>query len=187
MSSAVQLTNSLRRGNFDLPSKSELRSQRSLIQLDVFQSSQDSIYASPSLTSRVASTLTTPLWWALESLSLVDSTHVEPEATLWARIRGRHVVVALLEKAASVVVEKLTGRTTSSPADSLYDFSTFKKLFGGVGDVFEDVALSEVDLRVLVKFLARDQGIIVADRHVSHAQTCLMPLNYDVLMLLLSS
>lgn len=169
MSSAVRLTSSFLLGLFDLPSKSELIVQRSLIPFGAFQNSQDSIYASPSLTSRATKALTTPLWWVLESLSLVDNTHVAPEPTIWTQIRGRYVVVALLERAASVVVDKLRDRATSSPADSLYDFYAFKKLFGGIGDVFEGVALSERDLRVLIKFLSRDQGVIVSSRDVSHS------------------
>ena len=72
-----------------------------------------------------------------------------------------------MKKAANVVVERLRERLTPSPADALYDFDSFKKLFGGASDVFDDVALSDLDLKVLIKFLTRDQKAVVVDRNVS--------------------
>ena len=105
-------------------------------------------------------------------MSLVDSNGIEPETTLWSRIKGKHVVLPLLEKAADVVEEKLRSRLTSSPADALYDFNGFKRLFGGKGAAFAGVALSETDLKILLKFLARDRVAIVVDKNVRHPPMC---------------
>ncbi|KAL5529742.1 hypothetical protein ACEPAG_5727 [Sanghuangporus baumii] len=146
---------------------SELRDNQSLIPLDEFMNSATSVYYRGSLAYRAASyALGKPLWWALEQLSLVDSESVEPETSLWKKVKGRYVVLENVEKAADAVTEVLRQNVTLSPADSLYSFQAFRRQFGQMGAVLEEAALSELDLRVLVRFLERDRKIIVTDEEV---------------------
>ncbi|KAI5119736.1 hypothetical protein M0805_008666 [Coniferiporia weirii] len=142
----------------------ELQDSRALIPLKDFLNSPTSVYDTGSLAYKVASYVVgKPLWWALEQLSLVDSEHVESESSLWKKAKGQYVVLSNVEKAGDVVVERLRQKVTSSPADSLYSFSSFRREFGSRGSIFEGVALSEPDLRILVKFLDRDRKLIVSD------------------------
>lgn len=148
--------------------KSELRDSRSLIPFDEFMTSTTSVYYRGSVAYRAASfALGKPLWWALEQLSLVDSENVESETSLWRKVKGKYVVLENVEKAAHAVTEVLRQNVTLSPADSLYSFQAFRKQFGHVGIALEGAALSETDMRVLIKFLERDKGIIVTHENVS--------------------
>ncbi|KAL5511111.1 hypothetical protein ACEPAH_4326 [Sanghuangporus vaninii] len=146
---------------------SELRDNLSLIPLDEFMNSTTSVYYRGSLAYRAASyALGKPLWWALEQLSLVDSESVESETSLWKKLKGKYVVLENVEKAADAVTDLLRKNVTLSPADSLYSFQAFRRQFGQMGAVLEGTALSEFDLRVLVRFLERDRKIIVTDEEV---------------------
>ncbi|KAL5532598.1 hypothetical protein ACEPAF_4372 [Sanghuangporus sanghuang] len=146
---------------------SELRDNLSLIPLDEFMNSTTSVYYRGSLAYRAASyALGKPLWWALERLSLVDSESVESETSLWKKLKGKYVVLQNVEKAADAVTDLLRQNVTLSPADSLYSFQAFRRRFGQMGAVLEGIALSEFDLRVLVRFLERDRKIIVTDEEV---------------------
>ena len=134
------------------------------------------IYESASIAYKAASyILGKPLWWALEQLSLVDSNRVESEAQLWMKLKGTYVVLDLVERAADIVSTKLRHKVISSSADALYSFDQFRREFGFHGAVLDGVKLSETDLRVLVKFLDRDKGVIVSDKDVSkqrHVRKC---------------
>ena len=126
------------------------------------------VYNRRSLAYEVVShALGKPLWWALEQLSLVDSEHVEPEEVLWKKVKGKYVVLTNVEKVADVIAEALRQNVTSSPADSLYSFESFRRRFNHIGAALEDTALSDTDLRVLLKFLDRDRKIIVTEGDVS--------------------
>ncbi|THH10698.1 hypothetical protein EW145_g1134 [Phellinidium pouzarii] len=139
----------------------ELQDTRALIPLSDFLNSPISVYDTGSLAYKIASCVVgKPLWWALEQLSLVDSERVESETSIWRKVRGHYVVLANVEKVGDIVVERLRQKGSSSPADSLYSFDSFRKEFGGV---IEGTSLSDVDLKVLVKFLDRDRKLIVSD------------------------
>lgn len=144
--------------------KTELRDNHSLIPLDEFMNATTSIYDGGSLPYRAVSyALVRPLWWALEQLSLVDSDRVESEPSLWKKVTGNYVVLENVEKAADVVANLLRQNVTLSPADSLYTIEMFRSQFGMRSIALEGVALTETDLRILVKFLDRDRGTIVSD------------------------
>ncbi|KAL5489779.1 hypothetical protein ACEPAI_4611 [Sanghuangporus weigelae] len=146
---------------------SELRDHHSLIPLDEFINSSATVYYRGSLAYRAASyALGKPLWWALEQLSLVDSESVESETSLWKKLKGKYVMLENVEKAADAVTNLLRQNVTLSPADSLYSFQAFRRRFGQMGAVLEGTALSEFDLRVLVRFLERDRKIIVTNEEV---------------------
>ncbi|KLO08957.1 Snf7-domain-containing protein [Schizopora paradoxa] len=143
---------------------SELRDTHALIPFEHFLSSTTPIYHSGSLAYRVATTVVgKPLWWALQQLSFVDGDSHESEAALWRRVSGRYVVLSLVEKAADAVERRRQKQVMVSRADALYSFETFREAFG---DVLPDVALSNSDLKVLVKYLDRDRRVLVSDGEV---------------------
>lgn len=145
----------------------ELRDTNILFPLDNFMNSSHPIYESASIAYKAASyILGKPLWWALEQLSLVDSNRIESEAQLWMKLKGTYVVLDLVERAADIVSTKLRHKVISSSADALYSFDQFRREFGFHGAVLDGVKLSETDLRVLVKFLDRDKGVIVSDKDI---------------------
>lgn len=148
--------------------KTELKYNQSLIPLRAFMNAKTSIYYPGSLVYRVTSYVVgKPLWWALEQLNLVDSDKVmESETTLWKKIEGRYIVVGSLEKAADAVIKHQELIRSTSPADSLYSFESFKAVFGKQGALLDDVSLSDDDIRVLLKYLERDRRVIVSDREV---------------------
>ena len=108
-----------------------------------------------------------PLWWALEQLNLVEADGpIESESTLWRKIKGRYVILSNLEKAADTVVERQRQKGAVSPSDVLYTFDSFRKEFCNPGTE-ERLPLSDQDLKVLIRFLERDKGVIVSDKEVS--------------------
>ena len=79
-----------------------------LLPLSTFLSAPTSIYAAPSLPSRIASTLIArPLWWGLQQLNIVsaDGSGAERESTekRWNKVKGRYVVKATLEVSSGCV------------------------------------------------------------------------------------
>lgn len=131
--------------------------------------STTSIYYPGSLIGRVAfNVVARPLWWALEHLTIIEPEgHFHSDETLWKRVKGQHVVINNLEKAGDAVVERQRQKGAVSPSDVLYTYESFKKEFGDVVDA--GLVLSDDDMRVLVKFLDRDKGVIVADKDVSES------------------
>ena len=108
-----------------------------------------------------------PLWWALEQLNLVEADGpVESESTLWRKVKGRYVILSNLEKVADTVVERQRQKGAVSPSDVLYTFESFRKEFCNPGEE-ERLPLSDQDLKVLIRFLERDKGVIVSDKEVS--------------------
>ncbi|EJD02423.1 Snf7-domain-containing protein [Fomitiporia mediterranea MF3/22] len=142
----------------------DLRDKHALIPLEEFLSSPTSVYDRESLAYRVVSfAVGKPLWWAMEQLNLVDSEHVESEASLWKKVAGNYVFLSNVEKAADAVTELLRQNVTSSPADSLYSFESFRRLSSSADIALENSTLSETDVKVLLRFLDRDRKIIVTD------------------------
>jgi charged multivesicular body protein 7 len=146
--------------------KSELRNTKAFFPLQQFRTSTQSIYDSGWLPYRIASfVIGKPLWWTLQQLSIVGSDDAggsESDAQRWKKVKGDYVVVSLLEQAAAAVLHQQESK--SSLADSLYDFDGFKKEFGTCA--FEGLELSNLDVKVLVKFLERDRQAIVVQRGV---------------------
>jgi len=104
-----------------------------------------------------------PLWWALQQLSLVDADSHDSEAALWRKVTGKYVVLSLLENAADAVVLRRQKQVAVSRADALYSFDAFREAFS---DVLPDVALSDSDLKILIKYLDRDRQVLVSDGEV---------------------
>lgn len=147
--------------------KSELCYIKAFFPLAQFRTSTQSIYNPGWLPYRIASfVIGKPLWWTLQQLSIVSSDDAggsESDAQRWKKVKGDYVVVGLLEQAAEAVLQHQ--ESGSSLADSLYDFDGFKREFGTCA--FEGLELSNLDIKVLVKFLERDRQAIVVQRGVS--------------------
>lgn len=87
--------------------------------------------------------------------------HHHKDTSWW----GDYVLVPLLERAADAVMERQDTRM-ASPGDALYTMETFQTAFAGVCGGDEDDALREMDVKVLVRYLERDRGILVTDKEV---------------------
>lgn len=73
--------------------------------------------------------------------------------------------MGLLERAAEAVLAKQEEEAGLSLADSLYSFDGFKRQFSRVA--LDGVTLSDLDLKVLLRFLERDKHAIVRQGDVS--------------------
>ena len=136
--------------------------RHTLIPLDTFMALKTSIYYPGSLAYRIASYVVgRPLWWALQQMNLVDGEEASTSGSssnVWKDVRGPYIFVPILERVAEIVLERQKGADLSA---SLYSFESFKNKYGAVGAVLPDVALSETDLKVLLKYFIRDKGVIV--------------------------
>jgi charged multivesicular body protein 7 len=115
------------------------------------------------LPTRIAAyVLGKPLWWALEQLGVVGEEgdgHGEKARTEWW---DEYVVLALVERLADAIVAAQARRATG-PAAGLYTFEGFRKAFG---DVVGQSGMSEMNAKVLVRFLERDRRVVVFDSEV---------------------
>jgi charged multivesicular body protein 7 len=108
-----------------------------------------------------------PLWWALEQLGAIsEERHSPSKEKDW---RGEYVVRVLVEKAADEV-EARQKEKYEGVSGGLYSLEGFKKEFEGV---LKDVVLSEVDVKVLIRYLERDRRVVVLDREVSASAFCI--------------
>ena len=87
---------------------------------------------------------------------------------------GEYVVRGLVEKAADGV-EFQQKKNSGQVSGELYSLEGFTREFEGV---LSGVVLSEVDLKILIRYLERDRGVVVLDREVrpcswDHAIGCL--------------
>lgn len=89
--------------------------------------------------------------------------HHHTDASWW----GDYVLVPLLERAADAVMERQ--HMMASPGDALYTVETFRTAFAGVCGGGEDDPLRETDVKVLVRYLERDRGVLVADKEVRYS------------------
>ncbi|OBZ75418.1 hypothetical protein A0H81_04292 [Grifola frondosa] len=109
-----------------------------------------------------------PLWWALQQLNVVSSEDAVlghgGDRERWKRVRGDYVVLSLLESAAEKVLERQRNKSGRSLADSLYDMEDFRREFAG--HALNDAVLSDLDLKILIKFLERDKRVIIVQREV---------------------
>ncbi|EMD38002.1 hypothetical protein CERSUDRAFT_152616 [Gelatoporia subvermispora B] len=145
----------------------ELCNSRNYFSLSDFLNASKSIYDPGWLPYRIASFVVgRPLWWALEQLSLVDSEDVSSasDRDRWKKMQGDYVILSLLERAADDVVQHQREKFTGSLADQLYDREGFKKEFSG--RALGGVVLSDLDLKVLLKYLERDKKVLVVQGDV---------------------
>ncbi|KAI0670392.1 Snf7-domain-containing protein [Trametes maxima] len=143
---------------------SELCASKALIPLPQFLNDSRSIYDPGWLPYRIASFVVgKPLWWALGQLGIVDSQANSfgdsSTAERWKKVKGDYVAVALLEGAAERILERQRQRDTGNLADSLYSEASFREEFASYA--FENAPLSELDVKVLLRFLERDKRAIV--------------------------
>lgn len=110
-----------------------------------------------------------PLWWALQQLSIVNpddalSGH-SGDVERWKQVKGDYVVLGLVEKAAEGTIRKQQTKAGLSLADSLYKLDGFKREFSRTA--LAGVVLSDLDLRIVLKFLERDRKVVITKGEVS--------------------
>lgn len=126
---------------------------------------KQSVYDPGWLPYRIASFVVgRPLWWALEQLEIVKSEDAYTETELWNRVAGDYTILELVENAADAVIRARDADGGAGVADRLYDFEGFKAMFAAKASGYEP--LSDLDVRVLVKFLERDRTVVVVDKEV---------------------
>ncbi|KAL7419050.1 hypothetical protein Q5752_005886 [Cryptotrichosporon argae] len=152
---------------------------RSLVPLPTFLASPTPIHASPSLSARAAALAAAPLWWALDQVN-PWSARGETEEQTWRRVRGEYAYVALVERAAARFAAHLAANPPLDYTSSLFSPTSFQTLVGAL-DLLSPVreagrkpdvpataspVLSSRDVEVLLRWLARDAGVIVYDGEV---------------------
>ena len=148
------------------PVKSELQEEKVYIPLNQFLTTAQSIYDPGWLPYRIANyVIGKPLWWALQQTGVVGPDDViESDTQRWKRIKGDYVLRDLVESAAQGVLAHQRTKETGAFADKLYTVETFRREFSGVA--LSDVILSDLDLKVLLKYLERDMKVVVVDGKV---------------------
>ncbi|EIN07271.1 Snf7-domain-containing protein [Punctularia strigosozonata HHB-11173 SS5] len=157
-----------------------------LIPLQAFLTAPTSIYTPTSLAWRVASNVVgKPVWWALKQTGLVPDD-VQPERERWRTAKGDYVVLALLEDAAEKILE-MQERSYGTPKDLIFSLESFKTEFGSV----VEGGLSDSDVKVVLKYLARDKGAVKVERELvkfiptglSGAEASITPVDHGLLEL----
>ncbi|EGN93262.1 hypothetical protein SERLA73DRAFT_97977 [Serpula lacrymans var. lacrymans S7.3] len=142
----------------------ELNTKKALISVSQYLSASQSIYESTWSPLKVTSyVLGKPLWWALQQLDIVQSEDSKSDGDMWKKVEGDYVVLWLLERAANVV-EVIHAEKSTTIADCLFTFDSFRKYVRA--ELLSGVSLSELDTKVLLKFLERERGVIVCDDDV---------------------
>jgi len=148
---------------------SELRSLKGLLPLTDFLNEEASIYDPGWLPARIAAFVVgKPLWWALEQIGVVGeegllsstSRNSHKDTGWW----GNYVFVSLVERAGQQLLDQQRA-TTQGPGDVLYTWDSFRETFSTVVDGKES-SLPEIDARILVKYLERDEGVLVVDQDI---------------------
>lgn len=99
-----------------------------------------------------------------------DAGGSDNDAERWKKIKGDYVVVNLLEQAAEAVLRKQQDKAGVSMADSLYNFDSFKREFRDCA--VDGLELSNLDIKVLIKFLERDRRAIAVKGEVYSMRYC---------------
>ncbi|KAG1832055.1 Snf7-domain-containing protein [Suillus variegatus] len=142
----------------------EMRRNNDVIPLSQFLTSQQSVYDPGWLPYRLASFVVgKPLWWAMQQLDIVRSEDSYTEAEMWKKIEGDYVMLGLVVQAADTL-ETMRDGVGLSPADNLYTFEDFRREFGA--KILPGVVLSEMDTKVLIKFLERERRVVVQNDDV---------------------
>jgi len=103
-----------------------------------------------------------PLQWALHQLNLIGLDE-EEDTERWNYVKGDYVLVGVVSRAADAVLA-LQRERGMSPADTLYNFDSFRATFAS--SALPGVTLSEKDLCVLVKYLERDRRAVITEKEV---------------------
>lgn len=88
----------------------------------------------------------------------------ESDSERWNKVKGDYVLRSLVEKAGERILELQRLSPGISLADSLYSLESFKRKFASCG--VENGVLSDLDLRVALKYLERDKRVIVVQGDV---------------------
>ncbi|TFY63276.1 hypothetical protein EVJ58_g3334 [Rhodofomes roseus] len=142
----------------------ELCASKAYFSLPDFLNSAKSVYDPGWLPLRIATYVVgKPLWWALKQLSIVSSDDsVLGDASYneqWRKVRGDYVLLSVLERAADNVIQRQWSKGALSLADSLYNAESFRREFAA--HALDDVVLSELDMRILLRYLERDKKVLV--------------------------
>ncbi|EAU88757.2 hypothetical protein CC1G_01130 [Coprinopsis cinerea okayama7 len=148
----------------------ELHASNTFIPITDFINMKASLYATSSLPVRIASyVIGRPLWWALETAGIVgdegilgSSMRERNRGTAWY---GEYVLVPLVEKAGNAIIQ-MQEEAGAGPADALYSWSGFSKTFASAIEGGSQDQLHKDDVKVLLKFLERDRGVLVYDKNV---------------------
>lgn len=141
-----------------------MRRSNYLVPLSQFLTSQQSVYDPDWLPYRIASFVVgKPLWWAMEQLDIVRSEDSYTEPETWKKIEGDYVMLGLVVEAADTL-DILRDGTGLSPADNLYTLEGFRREFGA--KVLRGAVLSELDTKVLIKFLERERRVVIQNGDV---------------------
>lgn len=149
------------------PVKAELYEAKAYFPLTQFLNSTQSIYNPGWLPLRIANyVIGKPLWWALQQLNVVasDEGGHESDGERWKQVKGDYVLLDLVESASQNVVARQRSKGSLIPTDDLYTLNSFREEFARVA--LPDVMLSDLDVKVLLKFLERDQKVVVVDKEV---------------------
>ncbi|TFL07411.1 Snf7-domain-containing protein, partial [Pterulicium gracile] len=130
-----------------------------------FLAASSSIYSSGwSPTQILTYVLVKPLSWTLGRLGILGDSNTSTRDS--RSCFGDYVTVGLVERAADEVL-KILSHQTPDLAGSLYDFESFRETFASAVPTSKARgALSDVDARVLLKYLERDRGVVVREAEV---------------------
>lgn len=140
-----------------------------------------SIYDGSSVVGRVADLLIKrSFWWALGQLNLVNVEGNESEGIKWRRACGDWIVIkcvevgflwfllisswvlTCLQRLADAIIAAQDEKSSLTLSDSLYTTESFKKYAESCSATLNGRKnLSEMDVRVLIKYLARDRRAVV--------------------------
>lgn len=131
--------------------------------LELFLSSSASIYEGGSIVGRVADVLIKKsFWWALEHLNLVSSEATETPAAKWKRVTGDYVVVSVLKNLADNIIATQDEKSALTLSESIHSLESFKRYAESCSISMGGLApLSSTDVKVLLKYLARDRRVLV--------------------------
>jgi charged multivesicular body protein 7 len=149
--------------------KTELVNSRVAVPLQQFLTMSQPVHDPGWFPYRVAAFVVgKPLQWALHQLNL-NSSEDESDTERWNRIKGDYVLVGVVERAAGAVFASQRARGVSH-ADTLYTFDSFRTTFAA--SALPGVTLSDKDLRILIKFLERDRGVVITENEVRPGNSC---------------
>ncbi|CAK7275125.1 hypothetical protein SEPCBS119000_006520 [Sporothrix epigloea] len=157
---------------------------RDLIPLEVFLRAKESIYISRSWPAWAVSLPWNALSWGLHRLGVVEERRpvgagTLPAPTFDSRFASNQLVVLANAEAAAAAFTAKTA-DTQSPFERVWSVAQFKRLFSAPGAVIgmeesahlpggtasQQPRLSDLDLDVLLAFLARDKNLVAYDGHV---------------------
>ncbi|KAK7036496.1 hypothetical protein VNI00_011693 [Paramarasmius palmivorus] len=156
-----------------------------ILPLATFLSTPNSLYASRSALSYVTAVpsfilsyaVGKPLWWALEQVGVVGEDSITSSITnTFSSSRSSNqtpadfVFLSLVEKTGRSIIERQRERAGMGPGDALYTFDSFRSEFGNclprhrTGEGEENDSMSELDMKVVLRYLERDKGVVVVDK-----------------------